>query len=157
MNSTPAPRRSSAQDASSLDAVGEVRVDHVGIVVNDFAGVRSVLELLGIALPVAPEVEPETAMEVMWVDAGGVWLQFIRPTRSDTGAAAVLRDRGPGVHHVGLTVTEVTRTLADLRRQGVPTRDRVARQGARGARVGFLDPAAVAGVELELVDHGGVD
>jgi len=155
MSSTPAPRRSSAQDAADPDAVGEVRVDHVGVVVSGFAGVRSVLELLGSALPAAPEVEAETAMEVMWVDVGGVWLQFIRPTRADTGAAAVLRDRGPGVHHVGLKVTEVTRSLAELRRQGVPTRDQVARPGARGARVGFLDPAAVAGVEVELVDHGG--
>jgi methylmalonyl-CoA/ethylmalonyl-CoA epimerase len=154
MSSTPVPRRSSADDASELDAVGEVRVDHVGVVVRDFGGVRSVLDLLGAAPPAGPEVEEETSMEVMWVDVGGVWLQFIRPTRADTGAAAVLRDRGPGVHHVGLEVTEVTRTLAGLRRQGVPTRDRVARQGARGARVGFLDPSAVAGIEVELVDHG---
>ena len=40
-----------------------------------------------------------------------------------------------------------------LRAQGVETRDQVSRPGARGARVGFIDPRALAEVELELVER----
>jgi methylmalonyl-CoA epimerase len=128
-------------------------LDHVGIVVADFAGLDAVLgTVLGLDVGV-PEVEEATAMEVLWVQAGPVQLQFIRPTRDDTGAAAVLRERGPGVHHVGLEVDDVAAALAHVRDAGVATRDEVPRAGARGARVGFVDPAALAGVELELVQR----
>lgn len=130
-------------------------VDHVGAIVDDFAPLRAVLgDLLGLEVP-EPEVEEATGMEVLWVDAGGgVQLQFIRPTRDDTPAARLLRERGPGIHHVGVEVSDIDGLLAGLRAAGIPTRDEVGRQGARGARVGFLDPSAVGGVEVELVERG---
>lgn len=127
------------------------QLDHVGIVVEDFAALGAVLGgILGLDVG-PPEVEAETAMEVLWVSAGNVALQCIRPTRTDTGAAAVLRSRGPGVHHLGLRVDDVDTALATLREHGIATRDRVSRAGARGARVGFVEPTAVAGMEIELV------
>jgi methylmalonyl-CoA epimerase len=134
--------------------VGDVRVDHVGVVVRDFAGVRALFAQMPGARVVGPEVEQATAMEVLWVTIGDVQLQFIRPTADDTGAAAVLRERGAGVHHLGLRVADVSSALAGLRARGIPTRDRVSRPGARGARVGFVAPHAVAGAEIELVDRG---
>jgi methylmalonyl-CoA/ethylmalonyl-CoA epimerase len=128
-------------------------LDHVGIVVEDYAGLDAVLRgVLGLEVG-APEMEESTAMEVLWVRAGAVQLQFIRPTRDDTGAAAVLRRRGPGVHHVGLEVDDVASALTQLRRAGIDTRDAVPRPGARGALVGFVDPGELGGAEVELVQR----
>jgi methylmalonyl-CoA/ethylmalonyl-CoA epimerase len=128
-------------------------LDHVGIVVEDFAGLDAVLRgVLGLEVGV-PEVEEATAMEVLWVSTGAVQLQFIRPTRDDTAAAAVLRERGAGIHHLGLEVDDVAGALTRLRDAGIATRDAAPRPGARGARVGFVDPGAVAGAEIELVQR----
>jgi methylmalonyl-CoA/ethylmalonyl-CoA epimerase len=128
-------------------------IDHVGIVVEDFDGLDAALRgVLGLEVP-APETEEATSMEVLWVQAGGVALQFIRPTRDDTGAADVLRRRGPGIHHVGIEVDDIAASLRGLRESGIPTRDHEPRPGARGAQVGFIDPAAVAGVEVEIVQR----
>jgi methylmalonyl-CoA/ethylmalonyl-CoA epimerase len=129
------------------------RLDHVGILVEDFRDVQALFGTINGARLVGPESERATAMEVLWVEVGDVKLQFIRPTRDDTGAAQALREHGPGVHHVGLEVDDVTAVLGQLRAQGVETRDQVSRPGARGARVGFIDPRALAGVELELVER----
>jgi methylmalonyl-CoA/ethylmalonyl-CoA epimerase len=91
-------------------------------------------------------------MEILWVAVGEVQLQFIRPTRADTRAARVLRDRGPGTHHIGLEVTDIVAVLNDLRGHNVPTADEVPRPGGRGARVAFIEPGAVGGTEIELVE-----
>jgi methylmalonyl-CoA epimerase len=134
------------------DRPAPATLHHVGIVVEDFAGLRVLLgDVLGLEVG-EPEAEAATAMEVLWVRAGDAQLQVIRPTRDDTGAAAVLRERGAGVHHVGLAVADLAGTLQRLRDSGVATRDQVPRPGARGAQVGFVAPAEVAGVELELVE-----
>jgi methylmalonyl-CoA/ethylmalonyl-CoA epimerase len=132
--------------------VTAMRLHHVGIVVDDLAPVIAVLrDVLGLTVH-RPEVEPALAMEILWVTVGDVQLQFIRPTRGDTRAAAVLRDRGPGTHHIGLEVTDIVAVLDDLRARDIPTRDEVPRAGGRGARVAFIDPDAVAGTEIELVE-----
>jgi methylmalonyl-CoA/ethylmalonyl-CoA epimerase len=134
--------------------VTATRLHHVGIVVEDLAPVVAVLRDVLKLEVVGPEVEPALSMEILWVAVGGVELQFIRPTRDDTRAARVLRERGPGVHHVGLEVADIVAVLHDLRARGVPTRDDVPRPGGRGARVAFIDPQAVAGTEIELVEPG---
>ena len=128
------------------------RLHHVGIVVDDLAPVTAVLrDVLGLTVP-EPEVEATLAMEILWVTVGNVQLQFIHPTRGDTRAAEVLRDRGPGTHHIGLEVADIVAVLNDLRVHNVPTRDEVPRAGGRGARVAFIDSDAVAGTEIELVE-----
>jgi methylmalonyl-CoA/ethylmalonyl-CoA epimerase len=127
------------------------RLDHIGIVVASFAGVETVFgDVLGLELT-GPEYVAELEMDILWVSLGETRLQFIRPARGDTRAAAVLRDRGPGIHHLGVEVADLEGALEQLRNHGVALLDPVPRAGARGSRVAFVDPAAVAGAAVELV------
>lgn len=124
-------------------------LDHVGLVTDDLEAIERVCALLG--APAATEQERGTAMEVLWIDACGLAIQCIRPTRDDTRAAAVLRSAGPGLHHLGFAVPDVDRALEDARDRGLRTADRVGRPGARGRSVGFLDARDTGGVPIELV------
>jgi methylmalonyl-CoA/ethylmalonyl-CoA epimerase len=63
-----------------------------------------------------------------------------------------LDKRGPGLHHLALTVDRIDAALEDLRARGVPLIDREARPGGMGSRIAFLHPVAAGGVLLELVE-----
>ena len=128
-------------------------LNHVGILTDDLESVRHVLgDLMGLKV-VGPEPEPELGLEVIWVLAGDVRLEFIRPTNPESRAAKAIAGGQRGVHHVAFTVDDAAQALDRLRAAGVAARDSEPRLGVHGSRVGFLEPSAVAGALVELVEE----
>jgi methylmalonyl-CoA/ethylmalonyl-CoA epimerase len=79
---------------------------------------------------------------------------FVQTLEAD-GEGVIQRSldrRGPGLHHLALTVDRIDDALEDLRARGVPLIDREARPGGMGSRIAFLHPSAAGGVLLELVE-----
>ena len=132
------------------DAV--VEFDHIGMLTSDFEAVLELAERLGIE-PGPVETKPEKGLEIQWLDAGGVQLEFIRPLAPDGRAAEALRDHGAGLHHIGLEVADIDLTLGELAAAGVPLVDQEPRPGSRGTRIAFLAPDAAGGSRIELVEH----
>jgi methylmalonyl-CoA/ethylmalonyl-CoA epimerase len=131
------------------------RLDHVGIVVATFDGLETVFrDVLGLEVT-GPERVAELEMDILWVRLGETRLQFIRPARPDTRAAGVLHARGPGIHHLGVEVGDLGGLLAALADRGVALQDAIPRAGAHGSKVAFIDPGAVAGAAVELVEMAG--
>src|SRR5262249_28458881 len=58
--------------------------------------------------------------------------------------------RGPGLHHITLNVDDIGAALAHLKARGARLIDEHPRQGAEGALVAFIHPAAAHGVLVEL-------
>jgi methylmalonyl-CoA/ethylmalonyl-CoA epimerase len=124
---------------------------HVGIITEDLDTIRHVFgSVLGAEVE-TPDVEDRIGAEVMWVHVGGVALEFISPVTPDSRAAQILKEGRGGVHHVALTVDDVDAALATFREAGVATIDLTSREGARGTRIGFVEPGQVAGTLVELV------
>jgi methylmalonyl-CoA/ethylmalonyl-CoA epimerase len=126
---------------------------HIGILVETFADIERMFgKCLGLELgPVEPE--PALGIEILWVDAHGVRLEFIRPLRPESLAAQAIRAGGLGVHHLAFAVDGVNDCLAEFRAAGIGTLDHTARPGARGSSIAFLDPAFAAGTRVELVQE----
>jgi methylmalonyl-CoA/ethylmalonyl-CoA epimerase len=82
-----------------------------------------------------------------------VRLEFIRPTDSDSRAARAIAGGQRGLHHVAFTVDNAAEALARLREAGVATRDDTPRPGVHGSKIGFLEPDAVAGTLVEVVEE----
>jgi methylmalonyl-CoA/ethylmalonyl-CoA epimerase len=126
--------------------------DHVGFLVDDLEPIRRAFgELMGIEVGEAQQ-EPQLGVEILWVRAAGVALEFIRPTDPESRAARRLRAGHAGVDHVAFTVDEVRGALVEAREAGIATRDDVPRIGAHGAAIGFLDERSVANVRVEFVE-----
>jgi len=124
---------------------------HIGIITDDLDAIRRVFgAVLGAAVQ-QPETEPLIGAEVMWVNVGGVALEFISPVTPDSRAAQILHEGRGGVHHVALTVDDVDDALQAVRAAGIDTIDLKSREGTRGTRIGFLAPGQVAGTLVELV------
>jgi methylmalonyl-CoA/ethylmalonyl-CoA epimerase len=62
-----------------------------------------------------------------------------------------LARRGPGIHHIGYRVTNITAALEAIGARGVRLLDQRPRHGSMGASIAFLHPADVGGVLTELV------
>lgn len=125
--------------------------NHVGIITDDLATIRRVFgSILGVRVA-EPETEPLIGAEVMWVHVGGVALEFISPVSPDSRPAQIIRQRGTGIHHVAFTVDDIDNALRAVRDAGIETIDARGREGARGARIGFVKPEQVAGTLVELV------
>jgi methylmalonyl-CoA/ethylmalonyl-CoA epimerase len=124
---------------------------HVGIITDDLDAIRRVFGVVLGAEVDEPEREERIGAEVMWVRVGGVALEFIHPLEPHGRPAQILAERGRGVHHIALTVEDVDAALRTVRDAGVKTIDLHPREGARGARIGFVEPGDVAGTLVELV------
>ena len=64
-----------------------------------------------------------------------------------------LEKRGPGIHHIAVSVPDIRASLAALKQQGTRLIDETPRAGAGGCLVAFVHPASANGVLLELVQH----
>lgn len=126
-------------------------INHVGILVEDFDDVAGLLTgHLGVEVGV-PEVVDSLGLEILWVETGGVALEFIRPLRPDTRAAALLAEGVSGVHHLAFAVDDIDATLLGLKNAGVAVLDEVARAGVHGSRIAFIEPSEAGGTLIELV------
>lgn len=128
-------------------------LNHVGILTRDLETIRHVFgDLFGLEVR-GPDSDPELGLDVLWVIAGQIRLEFIRPTDPESRAARAIERGEGGVHHIALTVDDAARALWALRVAGIATRDEVPRRGLHGSRIGFVDPGSVAGTLVEVVEE----
>ena len=135
-----------------MNAAGHFPLDHVGILVEDFGVIGRLAAQLGLTLR-EPQPEPELGIEILWADGGGTPLEFIRSLREDSRVAAALRAGEGGIHHVAFAVEVLDEILQALASEGVRARGGDPRDGSRGSRIAFLEPATTAGCRIELVEY----
>jgi methylmalonyl-CoA/ethylmalonyl-CoA epimerase len=126
-------------------------VDHIGFAVRDldeavafYSRTFDISEWERIAMP-------ERHMHAAVTRIGDMLLELIAPTSDEASFAKFLRERGPGMHHVGYRVDDIAVTLAQARQRGIQLIDEVPRPGMHNTLVAFLHPKSTQGVLIELV------
>jgi methylmalonyl-CoA/ethylmalonyl-CoA epimerase len=128
-------------------------IDHVGIAVTDLDGaVEEYRRALGVE-PIHRERVEDQGVEEVLFRVGTSYIQLLRALGPDTPVGKFLQRRGEGVHHVGYRVSDINRTLEQLRGAGVPLVDEEPRPGSRGTTVAFAHPKGFRGVLVELVQE----
>jgi len=81
--------------------------------------------------------------------AGTMQIELMQPLSGENTVSEFLRQRGQGVHHLGIQVEDIDRAMRSMAEQGlVPVESGVAGQATRFA---FLDARVAIGSYLELV------
>ena len=93
-------------------------------------------------------------MRVAVLEFGGSHLELLEPTSPDSPVARFIEKRGPGLHHVALSVRDCEAALSAVAEAGFSLIDTVPRLGAGGKLIGFLHPKSTGGVLLELCQPG---
>jgi methylmalonyl-CoA/ethylmalonyl-CoA epimerase len=128
------------------------RIDHVGVATDDLDAAIELYEGgLGMELAHRETVESQ-GVEAVLLDVGEGHVELLRPLGPDTAVGKFLERRGPGLHHVAYSVTDIDATLAALKDAGMRLIDERPREGIRGSRVAFLHPKATEGVLTEIVE-----
>jgi methylmalonyl-CoA epimerase len=128
-----------------------IRVDHIGVAVEDIDGALELYERDYEMTLVHREVVSEQGVEAVLLDVGENHVELLAPLGPDTPVGKFLAKRGPGMHHVAYQVTDIEAALASLREAGVRLIDEQPRTGIRGSRVAFLHPKSSGGVLTEIV------
>lgn len=100
----------------------------------------------------AEEVLDSGTLRVLFVHLGPVTLELLQPLAETHTVAKFLRERGPGLHHVSLEVTDLAARLAAAKAAGARLIDETPRPGAHGTTVAFLHPKSFGGVLIELCE-----
>jgi len=127
------------------------QIDHVGIAVADLdEEVERYRRAFGLE-PTHRELVRDQGVEEVLFAVGESYVQLLGALGSDTPVGRFLAKRGPGVHHLGYRVANVTEALGRLRAQGVALIDETPRGCSRGTTIAFVHPKSMGGVLVELV------
>lgn len=128
-------------------------LDHIALAVPDIdeaIGVWS--KLTGAELLHREFVEAQNT-HVAFLGLGGFRLELIAPGSPESTVAKFLEKRGPGLHHIALKAPDGQQLLNDFSSRGARLINETLRPGAEGTMVGFVHPAALGGVLVEVVEH----
>ncbi|MGF1663115.1 MAG: methylmalonyl-CoA epimerase [Kineosporiaceae bacterium] len=140
-------------------AVRAVRIDHVGVAVPDPEAVADLLaRLFGLEVEHRERNEEQGVAEVV-LRAGAAApdatvVQLVAPLWEGSPVGRFLDRRGPGLHHLALTVGDVDAAVSELHRRGVRVLTDGPRPGTAGSRITFIHPQDAGGVLVELVEPG---
>jgi methylmalonyl-CoA/ethylmalonyl-CoA epimerase len=145
---------SSETTQQAVTPTGFIRIDHIGIVVQDLdAALQTYCQLLGFRLLQRITIA-EQLVEAAFLDAGNGTVELIAPTDTTSGTARFLQSRGEGTHHVCFEVEDIQAALSSLAAQGLRLIDEKPRQGVHGL-VAFVHPKATHGTMIELLQRSG--
>ncbi len=128
------------------------RLDHVNIAAPDAGGLaRKLTEALGMEV-VKETVVEEQGVKVIVLDAGGSHLEITEPLGPDTPVGRFLSKKGPGLHHIAISVPDIEAALAKMKAAGIALIDETPKIGAMGNRIAFAHPKSFGGVLIEIVE-----
>jgi len=99
------------------------------------------------------EEVPSEGVRVAFFGEGDGRVELLEPTDPESGVGRYLETRGPGLHHVCLSVPDLDAALDRAEDAGAETIPPRIREGAGGRRVAFLHPSSADGVLVELAER----
>jgi len=130
-----------------------MRIHHLGIAVKSLEKTLPVFELLLGHPPDSMEEVDDQKVRVAVFRVGESRIELLEASSPDSPIARFIAKRGPGIHHLTLTVDHLQGTLDDLERRGLRLIDRHPRVGAGGESIAFLHPSSTANVLIELLEE----
>lgn len=128
-----------------------MKIDHLGIAVEE---IESALEFwqdaLGLEHVHSEEVK-EQQVRVAMLPIGDTNIELLEPTSPDSAVGKFLKNRGGGIHHIAVEVSDIVESLEKLKKQGARLIDEKPKVGAGGCLIAFVHPRSTGGVLMELV------
>lgn len=133
----------------------EIRLDHIGIAVNDLDQAEKFWNLLGIS---ASQPDEEVAdqgvitrfMPISQQISAPASIELLKPTGEDTPIGKFIAKRGVGIQQICFEVSNLNDMIKKLVMNGINMIDETPRNGAHGKMIAFVHPKSTGGVLVEL-------
>ncbi len=126
-------------------------IDHLGIAVKSLAEARKFYEALGMKV-IGEEVVEHERVRVAMVPVGESRIELLEATSEESPVARFIAKRGEGLHHVALSVPDLSAAVEQLKKNGTRLVSDEIKVGAGGHLYVFVHPSATGGVLLELCE-----
>ena len=130
-----------------------LKIDHIGIAVNDIADARTFwADTLGLPFE-GDETVAEQKVKTAFFPVGESEVELLESTDPEGPIAKYIEKKGQGIQHVAFRVENIHQALEELKEKGIRLIDETPRKGAGGAKIAFLHPKATNGVLVELCER----
>jgi len=130
-----------------------MKLHHVGVAVDDLdAAIELYRAAFGAEVTHRASSEKD-GLAAAFIRAGESEIELLQALREDTPVGKFVARRGPGLHHIAVSVPDIDRAIVEARAQGLDMIDEVPRVGLHGTRIAFIQPKSVRGVLTELVEE----
>lgn len=130
-----------------------MKIHHLGIAVESLKEAIPIFEKLLGGAPESQETVEDQKVRVAAFRVGESRIELLEAVDSNSPVGRFIAKRGPGIHHLTLTVRNLEESLKELAKFGIRLIDSKPRAGAGGERIAFLHPKSTAGVLIELVEE----
>ena len=124
-------------------------VSQVAIAVKEIEKAKMVFETVTNASASDPHFVENQKVNVSMIRAGDAVIELLEPAGEITPITKFLKERGGGVHHIGIKTEEFDLTIENITALGIRTLGEPS-IGAEGHRVIFFHPKDTYGVLIEL-------
>ncbi len=130
-------------------------LDHIGVAVQSLDSGRKFYEALGLGQMSVERVESEKVTVGFFELQNDARIELLEPTESSSTIAKFLANRGPGIHHICLRVSDIREAIASLTAMGIQMINAEPKMGAHNCLVAFVHPKSTGGILLELSEPQG--
>ncbi len=133
-----------------------IRLDHIGIAVNELESGSVFWNILGLEMQ-GDELNEEQGVNIRFFgsepSSEGARIELLSPTSEDTPIGKFLQQRGPGIQQIAFRVDDLQGLLNRLKSQGVRLINETPTVGAHGSQIAFVHPSSTGGVLVELLQY----
>ena len=127
-------------------------IDHVGLAVKDIqAALKLFQDVFGAPPAEITDMQDQGARATL-IQVGQTRLELLEPLTPDSPVGRFIEQRGEGLHHLALNVSDIAGKLKILEARDFRLVDKQPREGLSGT-IAFIHPSSVFGVLTELVEN----
>jgi methylmalonyl-CoA/ethylmalonyl-CoA epimerase len=126
------------------------KLEHIGIAVKNLESANKLFgALIGRSHYKIEEVESE-GVRTSFFEIGGVKIELLEATRSDSPIAKFIEKKGEGIHHLAFEVKNIQQSIEQYQKDGFQLINTEPKKGADNKMIAFLHPKSTQGVLVEL-------
>lgn len=126
------------------------KIEHIGIAVKDMKAANQLFSKLLGKEPYKIEEVASEGVRTSFFDVGGVKIELLEATNSDSPIAKFIEKKGEGVHHMAFAVDDIEKSIAARVKEGFTVINDKPKNGADNKIIAFLHPKSTNGVLVEL-------
>ncbi len=127
-----------------------LKIEHLGIAVNDATAARKTFELLLGKEAYKEEPVVSESVNTIFYELGESKLELLEATNDSSAIAKYLTKNRPGIHHMALLVDDIYTEIERLQGLGFQFINPEPKEGADNKLIAFIHPKSAGGILLEL-------
>ena len=127
-----------------------LRVEHIGIAVQDLAASVNLFEKLLQTACYKTELVASEQVNTAFFQQGSTKIELLESISTEGPINRFIEKRGEGIHHIAFEVTDIVAEMERLQKEGFRLLNDTPKLGADNKWVCFLHPKETNGVLIEL-------